>query len=311
MRKKYLLWLIGLATNLTLALAGCGGGGGGGSDGAASSAPLTQENAEVVAGRVVASVGALEGASSLGSGLTGIGGGFLGRRTAGLTMQMDDQACPGGGTMSVTINMALAEVFSTSDSVSADFSGCRFSPEETMSLNGGVTFLVTQASGNPNSPPFDFTLAYDFDSLQASAPGESTVGIDGGFSARLRSNDGISHDATVTASSVRVSDGANWITLSGYVFDATHNEDTGEFEVAVTGTLRSAALGGAVSFDTLIPLTGIGDFPSAGEVLITGAESSSILVRVLAENAVELQVDEDGDGIVDVVITTTWETLES
>jgi hypothetical protein len=299
-----------LLMTMAVLLAACGGGGDGSSSTTSSSAPLTRDNAEAVAGRVVASVDAIEGASTLGGGLTGMAGGTLGRRSAALTMQAN-QPCPGGGSMSFAVNMALPETLSANDSVSADFDSCRFSTEDPQSLSGGISCLVAQASGNPDVPPFDVTLTYDFDRLEATTPGEGSAGVDGGFSARVRSDDGVFQDVTITASSVRVSEATNWVTLSGYVFDATHNMDTGEFTVTVTGTLSSSAFGGAVTFDTLVPVTGQSTVPSAGEILLTGAGGSSILVKVMSENTVELHVDENGDGTVDAVIATTWETLES
>ncbi len=298
-----------LLVSATALLASCGGGGGG-SGGGTAAAPLSQENAAVAAGRVVASMGALEGASELGGLFTGMGGASAGRRSAGLTVS-GQETCANGGTFTVSATLADPSTLSANDHASVAFQNCAMDLGASLVFDGAFGFQVAQASGSLGTPPFDVTLLYDFDSLQAVIAGEGTVGIDGGFSARLSSQDGVQSDATITATAIRVSDGATSVTLSGYVFDASKNDASGEFSVSVTGTLSSPELGGAVTFDTLVPLTGVGETPSAGEILITGAGNASVLVHILSETSVELRVDENGDGTVDTVITTTWQALES
>lgn len=296
-----------LLVSATALLASCGGGDGGG--GGTTAAPLTQQNAEVVAGRVVASVGALEGASDLGSLFTGLDVGTAARRSAGLTVN-GQETCANGGTLTVSATLADPNALSANDQASVAFLNCALDLGASVVFDGAFGFQVAQASGSLGVAPFDVTLLYDFDGLRAVIAGEGTVGIDGGFSARLRSQDGVQSDATITATAIRVSDGAASVILSGYVFDASKNDATGAFAVTATGTLSSPELGGAVTFDTLVPLTGEGETPSAGEILITGAGNASVLVRILGETSVELRVDENGDGTVDTVITTTWQALE-
>lgn len=290
-------------------LASCGGGGGAGGGGGTVAAPLTQQNAETVAERVVASMAALEGASDLGGRFTGMGGGAASRRSAGLTVS-GQESCANGGTLTVSATLANPNALSANDQASVAFQNCALDLGASVIFDGAFGFQVAQASGSLDVAPFDVTLLYDFDSLQAVIAGHGTVGIDGGFSARLSSLDGLQRDAAIAATAIRVSDGAVSATLSGYVFVASRNQATGAFAVSVTGTLSSSEIGGAVTFDTLVPLTGVGDVPSAGEVLITGAGNASVLVRILSETAVELHVDENGDGTVDAVITTAWEVLE-
>ena len=88
------------------------------------------------------------------------------------------------------------------------------------------------------------------------------------------------------------------------------NTATAGYTLEANGDLDSNILGGLVSFSTKVPFTGAGDaFPSVGEMLITGANNSS--VRLIAVNSVtvSLQVDEDGDGAFDEVIASTWEEI--
>jgi hypothetical protein len=50
-------------------------------------------------------------------------------------------------------------------------------------------------------------------------------------------------------------------------------------------------------------------YPSQGQLLITGASGSTLLVTALNSTQVQLQVDANGDGTVDSTTTATWASL--
>ncbi len=90
--------------------------------------------------------------------------------------------------------------------------------------------------------------------------------------------------------------------------------DAGDtFELSYSGTLESGRLGGAVRYETVVPFTGpyVG-YPDAGELLVTGANESNVRLIALSASDVRLEIDEDGDGVVDTngTLVMTWENLE-
>ena len=62
---------------------------------------------------------------------------------------------------------------------------------------------------------------------------------------------------------------------------------------------------------TLTTFEGVGDnFPNTGVMRITGANNSNVIFTVISNTTVQLEVDEDGDGVVDDTITVPWADLE-
>ena len=97
-------------------------------------------------------------------------------------------------------------------------------------------------------------------------------------------------------------------TLTNYAATATFTFDgeVYQYTVNTTGTVSSTAMEAPVTYTTPVALQGVeGDFPGSGELLVAGNNSS---VRIVAINNVNirLDVDNNGDGEVDISIETTW-----
>lgn len=97
-------------------------------------------------------------------------------------------------------------------------------------------------------------------------------------------------------------------TLTNYATNATFTFDgeVYQYTVNTTGTVSSTAIEAPVTYTTPVALQGVeGDFPTSGELLVSGDNSS---VRVVAINNVNirLDVDNNGDGEIDISIETTW-----
>jgi hypothetical protein len=78
----------------------------------------------------------------------------------------------------------------------------------------------------------------------------------------------------------------------------------------VSGSLSSSDFSGTVHFETTTPLQGDGSQNLlSGELMITGANGTSISVLVLGDQTVELRIDLDGNGSVDETLTMGWDEL--
>lgn len=77
-----------------------------------------------------------------------------------------------------------------------------------------------------------------------------------------------------------------------------------------TGTLEGSGFDGAVDFATVNPFVATGDdFPATGQVLITGANGATIRATALNAQNLQLDIDLDGDSVVDDTQQIAWSTV--
>jgi hypothetical protein len=76
--------------------------------------------------------------------------------------------------------------------------------------------------------------------------------------------------------------------------------------------MRSARLDGSVTYETTIPLHSLDDqVPDSGEILVSrGSATGTIRIVIESSTSVRLEIDVDGDGIVDGYQYTTWAALQ-
>ena len=76
--------------------------------------------------------------------------------------------------------------------------------------------------------------------------------------------------------------------------------------------MKSAVLGDYISYEIIVPLQAPdGQDPESGEILISGGDENGTIRIVIESSAtVRLEVDLDGDGIVDDTQYTTWAALQ-
>jgi hypothetical protein len=193
--------------------------------------------------------------------------------------------------------------------------------EQGLTLNGQVTVGVLELDNDPPTLPWRVKFRLNFDSFSAS-DGGSVVNVFGTLDVTV---DAQASGTVITTLTTEVSTGGGSTASSLLQFEEgddfiqltlltiTLEEATnGDFTLTAQGTLESSLIGGTVTFDTLVDLTGNDfdtNYPSAGQMEIIGAANASILLRILSSTNVQLEVDVDGDGISDVTINSTWVQL--
>lgn len=314
-------WSVALAGLLTLA--GCGGGGD-----APSPAPLaaiTTTNALTIASSVVTA--SLEG-GNLGS-FVGFASasspkpervyyakvseiqnaeiGALVRQTrigAVIPVGSEVTQCTGGGTITLSGDIANPATLSPNDTITFEYAAC---VEGDTTMNGRFSMRVTGFSGDPASGVFSFAVATTITSLQVTVAGE-TATLNGSVSISISAAATTTVTTTVSSSSITVGDGGADHTLRDY--SSVHTLASGSFTLDVSGSLTSSDFAGMVSFDTTAVLQGMDDgYAFTGQLLITGANGATIEVIVLDGTFVRLEVDSNGDGIVDATLDVTWDDL--
>jgi hypothetical protein len=308
-------------------LAGCGGGGGD-ADAPAPLAAITTTNAQAIASSVVTA--SLEG-GDMGSfaGFTPVGASASSPKSArvsyskvaeiqnaqiGALLQHTQAValvpvgpevspCTGGGTVTLSGNLADPATLSPNDTITLNYASC---VEGDTTTNGQFSMRVTSFSGDPASGTFTFAVTTTITSFQVAVAGE-TATLNGSVSISIGLA-GSTVTTTVTSSSISVGDGSSNHTLHDY--SSVHTLTSGSFTLDVSGRLTSSDFSGTVNFDTTVLLQGMGDgYAFTGQLLITGANGATIKVIVLDSTYVRLEVDSNGDGVVDATLDVTWDDL--
>lgn len=321
-----------------LLLTSCGGGGGGDDTTTINWVSITKANVETITSDIIKSITSVQ---IIDAGMSVIS---LAPRPAGEKLSLNDlilqqsrltleesssalivepanfvigpipQDCPDGGTVDLTVNVADLSTITVGDVISLSYNNCI---SDGVVMNGKMSITVTFLSaGYTGIPPY--TLGADI-LLTSFSVNDGVLTITGsGLVALLETDDGlglVSQDfsgATFTS----VVNGAT-LTLSNYGFVRSINIVSGDISFDLNGTVSSARIGGAAMFDSTTPFTSnvnvANENPTQGVMRIsTLKDASNALVTALADGiSVQIDVDEDGDGIYEVNSLTTWADIES
>jgi len=280
-----------------LALVACGGGGG------TKLVAIDQNNAEDVAS---SALGAVEFVGNLAS--------LIDDFVDVIEVGSGTYPCPGGGTTTVTVkDVAPGGTISAGDTAAIRFIGCIVDFEgESFTLNGLVDLRVTSAT-YAGGPAYDILLTATFNNLMFSALG-ATFTVNGAFNVQLETPDGVVFTTVASGSTLKAAFqiGAAVVTntVSNFRYQQVFDDATGDYSITGHGRVYDSTLGGAFDSEVLNPLEGTDpDHPDTGDFECVGLSNSSVHAIALDNVNVELQVDVDGDGVVDFTIPTTWAAL--
>jgi hypothetical protein len=318
---------------LSVLVLGCSGGGGdnGSQTVVAPPAEIDSANAPKIAGAVTKS--AIEG-SDLGTfaGMTGGGGAILGgpdgqvfskiggiqstqlqalrdRALAGelqAVIPPETTDCAMGGTVTISGTIANPLTLSGGDTFTLVFAAC---DDGAGVVNGTYAMRITSFTGDLIGGTFSMAVSVTLTGFQMTAD-EQIVSVNGEISVSLATNASPTQSVSMSSSSLRVSAGGSSNTLTNYSAVQSIDQFTGAYTLDVSGTLSSSEFSGSVTFATSVDLIGDGTgFAYSGQVRINGAQSATIEIIVLDGQLVRLDIDFDGDGVIDEIVDTTWAEL--
>ncbi len=328
-------------------VAGCNSGGGStvSTAPAAPAVAITQQNSPQAAGAAYQVVSTESSSSSTGSSaltgsvITGKGGwpnlarfarqeiaklSSLGYATGsslvtgGVTTQK--AACdtpPGGGspgTMSESFNDAdNSGTLTTGDSVTATFSNCYLSLDG-MTTNGGISLTNLTIKGTPSvaGTAWNATATFGFSKMTINTPSGNYL-VNGALTYTGNTQNGVAISVSLSGSSLTVQKtGGPTLTLANFNFKGNVDNNTMAFSEYGSGQVTDSALKGYVNFTipSATPFAGnVGQYPSSGAMTVTGANKSSVKLTAIDSTKVQLQVDSNGDGVVDHTFTEPWSSL--
>lgn len=330
-----------LAIAATTLVAACGGGGGGGGGGSGSSSStitvpstpvgITTSNAPQVAGASTSTVDAVAGAGSLGGSALGVSISDSGvprpslsslvvaqvAAIAGNAPQLASLAtgavtsatinCSGGGSMGVSFDDADSSTTLTrGDTLAVTLNSC-VSQGET--LTGSLGVAVQALTGTPGSTAWSTILGLTFN---------NTTTVSGGLVSSFTGSPTLTYSVAGTTETMDLSStsslsgtyAGNSFVLSNFTIHQTQNTATNAYTLSIGGTFASSLMAGSVTMSTPTPLAGNGSaHPSSGVVKLTGAGGSSVTLTALDSTNVTLDIDSNGDGMIDTTQSRTWATL--
>jgi len=220
------------------------------------------------------------------------------------------EPCAAGGTITLSGDVADPNTLTVGDTITAVFDNC--DENDGYVIDGELELIVAAINGDPLTDVFLITLDMQLTNLVVSdASGGATA--DGDMTLTLDTLDFPVIATALSGDELQLSEAGLSVTFQNY--DHTLEIDTGLVPQTVLaevfGRIGGNALGGTVDYETVTPIQATGDNPPCvGEILITGADDSQVRIVIVNEKLVRLEIDEDGDGVVDEFIDTTWSALE-
>lgn len=217
--------------------------------------------------------------------------------------------CLVNGTVTFSGDIADPETLSVGDTYRTVYEFCDDGAGEV--IDGAIDFTVREFTGDIILTGL-YMLSMDavVTNLQV-VSGTDTVTNNGDTTVTLDTMQAPFIFASVSGTSMTVDSSASSETLSNYSSSQTVDGalQSLPFTLAASGTLDSTQLDGIVSYSTPVTFAGEGlDYPSSGALLVVGQDSSARLTAVDNVN-VTIEIDSNGDGVVDATIDTTWAAI--
>ena len=240
----------------------------------------------------------------------------IGNATANLVLPDIIEPCLGplGGMMTFSGEIAdptdpLAPLTLTpGDSFNISFAAC---DDGFAVIDGNLFYVVDVFVGDLGSGLYSLTMTATFTDFQVSTDEDELVS-NGDVTVRIDTRQFPYLEAEVSGNSLTVDGTTSAVIMTN--FASLHAQDTGlapfPYTQSSSGTVNSTMLSGVVSYTTPLDFEGTDvDYPSVGEFLVTGNNSSARLTAIDNVN-VQIDIDTDGDGTVNDTINTTWVALE-
>jgi len=222
----------------------------------------------------------------------------------------DTEPCGVSGSLTVSVddrdgNNAL----SSGDVISVSFAQCKDSA--TSSLNGAISITLT---GTPTATQ-----------ISANANFQNVVVVEDGVTSTIAGNVTVAENDTALDTVTTLNVGSGGLTAStsssgyndsvsfasGFVILTDEATSGASTSVSLSGTMSAQSLGGSITISTPQALVQLStdNYPSAGQVIVTGATGSAVRATVLDNTQVRVELDANGDGTYESTATVAWTTL--
>ena len=339
MKPEFSKTLLAIAVSSSAVLTACGGGGGGSdtssltSGGTVAAVSITASNAKDVSAQAYSGADVLNSQVAGGSGLvTGVStstgsSSLLNAALQQVYLAVDNVgpsfvtgvsvtetlSCTGGGTARITINVADSEQISKGDTISVTSSNC---VEDGVKMNGRLDMVFNSITGTPlETSVWSASIGLTFTDFSAEAGGLINIANgDSTLNYSQTSTTSANLSATGNTLKVRTVKGTSTVerTLSAYNYSSSVNASN-QYSYRADFTLQGnlGTLGNSIfTVKTISDFKQVrGSFPTAGALTVVAPDKSSLKLTVKDGTSVQIEVDKDGNGIVDSTSTVAWTEL--
>jgi hypothetical protein len=216
--------------------------------------------------------------------------------------------CLSNGIVTFSGDIADPATLTVGDTFRAVYELCDDGAGEV--IDGAIDFTVREFTGDIQTGLYMLSMDTVVSNLQV-VTGTDTISNNGDATITLDTMRAPFISAGVSGTSMTVDSNASSETLSAYSSSQTVDGSLQAlpFTLEASGTLDSTQLDGIVRYSTPVTFAGEGvDYPSSGALLVEGDNSSARLTAVDNIN-VTIEIDSNGDGVVDATIETTWAAI--
>ena len=220
-----------------------------------------------------------------------------------------DCVIPGGtATIDGDIFDVITPTLTADDVIIVDYNNCDDGLGEV--LDGLLEMTIVSFTGDMLLGPYDLVATLRLKNFQVTTAADSIL-TNGTATASLDTSDPANITASVSGASMITDTNTYSETLTN--FDTAQTVNTVDqflpYTINASGTLDNSQLDGVVSYTTGPQFTGNGlDFPGSGSLLISTVGSAARLTAIDNVN-VTIDIDNDGDGVYDEMINTTWAAI--
>jgi len=225
----------------------------------------------------------------------------------------DISSCFNGGTVDMTITQADPNTLTVGDRMIAVFDNC--DDDEGYVISGTVDLTVSRYEGEILT--YVYLLGLDVTLVDVVIDdGVESVTANASFTLTLDHLDYPKPRVNLAGSQFQLSADGEVINLTNFDHEWTIemvSEMATKRVTTASGTIEIQSLGGTIDYSTPVAVEAWtwypDDFdPHNGEILITGADSS-IRILIVDDSNVTLEIDVNGDGVVDEYVYTNWSEL--
>lgn len=317
---------------LALLLSACGGGGGdsfGGSGAEPTSFPIDGSNGvaatrlaweAAIASGGLAELGSAAGVTAAAPGDSAVSDAAIAERLTGpgnpffdvislVPFGPDTYPCEGGtGSVTVSGDIAVPGTFTRGDTFLIVYELCDEGFGEV--IDGTISLTVRDFAGDLFLGTYLLSMDADIDALSVTTATDTIVG-NGDAQITLDTTETPYVEAGVSGAVLMQDSMTSSETLRDYssfqTFDG--NQSPAIYTMEASGMLDSSQLPGDIGYATEQTFIGNeGEYPNQGTLLVSGDNSSARLVAIDATN-IRIDIDSNGDGVVDEMIDMTWAEL--
>ena len=219
-------------------------------------------------------------------------------------------SCLVSGTVTVSGDIADT-TFSTltaGDVITGSFSSC--DDGDGYVISGTLTITIQAFTGDLFVPPYSLTASFGLSNLSLTQAGE-TLTLNGTATLTESTQDDIFFTSSLSGASLSFTESTGDAgTLTNFISNGTDDFNTLEYTVDSSGTLATVDLTGSVQYDTITIFRGSGDnYPFEGVLVVFGADNSTETITAVDAINITIDLDENGDGVIDETFNTTWDAL--